>query len=63
VNGGDEAEHVDTPRPMSHHKSVASASHDMTSSAAAAQAALSSRPISGRSRQLASTEVSSAQPG
>ena len=63
VNGRDEAEHVDTPRPMQH-KSVApsgvSASHNVRSSASVVHAASSSKP---RSRQPASTDVSSTAVG
>lgn len=63
VNGRDEADHVDTPRPMQHKSTVAqssaSASHDVKSSATVS----SSRPTSGRLCQLASSDVSSTAVG
>ena len=56
---------MDTTRPLQQHKSAAqsgaSASHDVRSSAA--HTASSSRPTSGRSRQLASSDVSSSVVG
>jgi len=50
ANGGDEDEHVDTPRYVQHKSSSQSGAHEMRYSAAAVHTTSSSRPTSGRSR-------------